>query len=67
MTRSLKHAVVAGGVVYPAGTAATPELEKRIPAKHWVGEPTSASSSEDAPKAPRKRAAPKKTKDPEGD
>lgn len=43
MGKSLKRTVVAGGVVYPAGTAATPELEKRVinPA-HWSGaeEPT---------------------------
>lgn len=40
MGRTLSRTVVAGGVVYPAGTAATPELEKKItnPA-HWTGDP----------------------------
>lgn len=39
MARSLTQAVIAGGVVYPAGTPATAELEKAIPAKFWDGEP----------------------------
>lgn len=38
--RHLNKTVVSGGVVYPAGTAATPDLEKRVknPA-HWDGDP----------------------------
>lgn len=47
--RCLNRAVVAGGVVYPAGTAATPELEEQIPnPAHWDGDPT-PTSGQDAP------------------
>lgn len=35
MSTVLKHTVVAGGVLYAAGTSATPELRGIIRAKHW--------------------------------
>lgn len=39
MARTLNRAVLAGGVIYPAGTAATNELEDAIPnADFWTGE-----------------------------
>lgn len=57
MTRSLKRAVIAGGVVYPVGTASTPELEQAITnPDHWSGEPDAA---EDEPKPAQKRTAKK--------
>lgn len=40
--RHLTKTVVAGGVVYSAGTAATPELEELLAdAKYWDGPPAS--------------------------
>ena len=48
--RQLNESVVAGGVVYPAGTAATPELEELIPGSFWVGVADPASL-DDAPVA----------------
>lgn len=39
MGRQLKQTVLAGGVIYPAGTPATVELEDKIPAKFWDGDP----------------------------
>lgn len=46
--RRLNKAILAGGVVYPAGTAATPELEAVItnPA-HWDGDPDPAAEGTD--------------------
>lgn len=38
MAVHLKKSVVAGGVVYPAGTAASPELRELIDDRHWTGE-----------------------------
>lgn len=44
MGAALKRSVVAGGIVYPAGTAATEELRRRITnPDHW-SEPPSAES-----------------------
>lgn len=41
MARTLNQTVFAGGVVYPAGTAATDELEEKIPnPAHWDGDPS---------------------------
>lgn len=46
MTRSLSRAVVAGGVVYSTGTAATPELEALITnPDHWSGSAAVAPSA----------------------
>lgn len=38
MAARLIRSVVAGGVVYPAGTAATPDLREVIDARHWSGD-----------------------------
>lgn len=38
MALRLNKSVVAGGVVYPAGTAATPELREVIADRHWAGD-----------------------------
>lgn len=73
MTRKLNRTVLAGGVIYPAGTEATDELEKAItnPA-YWDGNPapTKAKSddadedkADDKPRRPRKRAATQDSKE----
>lgn len=50
--RKLNKTVVAGGVVYPAGTAATPEIESAITnPDHWDGEAEEAKSYSDWSKA----------------
>lgn len=36
--RTLRTAVVAGGVLYPAGTRSTPDLVELIADRHWAGE-----------------------------
>lgn len=62
----LKRSVVTGGVVYPAGTAATPALVERITnADLWDGSPTAEDESEKAPETParRTRKAPAKSED----
>jgi len=54
MSKRLSKTVLAGGVVYPAGTPATEELEAKISAKFWIG---SDPEPEPAPKRSRKSAA----------
>lgn len=44
----LKQTVVAGGVVYPAGTAATPELVEKIPFRFWDAPSGDATTMEAA-------------------
>lgn len=39
MARELLHSVIAGGVVYPAGTTETDELAGRISDEHWSPDP----------------------------
>lgn len=76
--RRLSTAVVAGGVVSPAGTAETPELAEMVtnPAA-WAGEPGTAPApvaeaapevesalvEPETPKPARKRAAKKPSED----
>lgn len=48
--RHLAYTVVAGGVIYPAGTPATPELLALIADRHWAGtEPTEPTEPRPAP------------------
>jgi hypothetical protein len=53
MARALKRSVVAGGVVYPAGTAASPELRELIDDRHWTGEDSGDTSALEAQLAER--------------
>lgn len=49
MARALNKTIVAGGVIYPVGTVATPELGKLISdPDHWSG----SESAEPAPHKP---------------
>lgn len=45
MAVHLKKSVVAGGVVYPAGTAASPELRELIADQYWTGEDSGDTSA----------------------
>lgn len=48
MARVLRTAVVAGGVVYPAGTAETKELAEKFPADgRWTGTKPAKAADED--------------------
>jgi hypothetical protein len=59
MAKVLKQAVLAGGVLHPAGTPATKELEESIPAQFWSTDAETDRSESDAekPKRPRKSQA----------
>jgi len=54
----LKQSVLAGGVIYSAGTPATDELLEKIPSEFWDGD-QSGSKSAPAHHAAKKTAAKK--------
>lgn len=71
MSAVLSRTVVAGGVVYPAGTPATPELEERITnPDHWSGKASSDPEGYDGWKVDALKAeidSRNAGRDPEGD
>lgn len=51
--RQLNKTVLAGGVVYPAGSPATPELEAAVTnPDNWTGEPEEVLDDGDVPARP---------------
>ena len=58
MSQHLTRSVLAGGVIYSAGTPATDDLLRKIPAQFWGGEPGTAQSPHSRSAKKKPQAAP---------